>query len=377
MPDVPLGIYLHVPFCIRRCGYCAFVTYAEGEVGDPDAHARWARAAVREVALADRVLGPDRPPLTSVFVGGGTPTMLDPAVLAWVLDEVRDRFDAVPDPEVTIEANPDGLRPGQLRALHDLGATRMSFGMQSASPRVLELLDRTHDPDRAPVAVAEARAAGFDHVSLDLIYGTPGERPQDWQRTVDTALACDVDHLSAYALGVEDGTRLAARVRRGELPAPTGDEAAERYEVMDERCATAGLDWYEISNWAAGPGARCRHNLLYWRNHHWWGIGPGAHSHVGGVRWWNHAGLDRWQDALATGGSPAAGHEVLTVSQRRLEGVLVGIRLAEGLDLNAVDRRDAVPSLLDDGLVRLDGDRIVLTRSGRLLADLVVRRLTV
>ena len=248
--------------------------------------------------------------------------------------------------------------------------------MQSASPRVLELLDRTHDPERAPAAVAEARAAGFGHVSLDLIYGTPGERPQDWQRTVDTALACDVDHLSAYALGVEDGTKLAARVRRGELTAPRGDEAAERYDVMDVRCSGAGLDWYEISNWATGPGARCRHNLLYWRNHHWWGVGPGTHSHVGGVRWWNHDGLDQWQDALATGGSPAAGHEVLTAAQRRLEGVLVGIRLAEGLDLDATDRRDALPSLVDDGLVRLDDDRVVLTRPGRLLADLVVRRLT-
>ena len=378
VPDVPLGIYLHVPFCIRRCGYCAFVTYAEGEVGDPDAHARWSRAAVREVALADRVLGRDRPPLTSVFVGGGTPTMLDPAVLAPVLEAVRDRFDTVPDLEVTIEANPDGLRPGQLQALHDLGATRMSFGMQSASPRVLELLDRTHDPERAPAAVAEARAAGFGHVSLDLIYGTPGERPQDWQRTVDAAL------------GVRRGPPQRLRPRRGgrapswrpgsvgaSSPAPRGDEAAERYErdgrpVQRGRAATGTRS--PTGPPAPVPGAgttSCTGGTTT----------GGASDRVptptsAGSRWWNHAGLDQWQDALAAGGSPAAGHEVLTAAQRRLEGVLVGIRLAEGLDLDAADRRDALPSLVDDGLVRLDDDRVVLTRPGRLLADLVVRRLT-
>ena len=364
-----------MPFCVRRCGYCAFVTYAEGEVGDPDAHEHWAGAARREVALADRILGPERPPLTSVFVGGGTPTMLDPALLAGVLATISRHFDTAPDLEVTVEANPDGLRDGQLMRLRHAGATRMSFGMQSAAPRVLSLLDRTHDPERAPLAVAEARAAGFDHVSVDLIYGTPGERPSDWTRSLDAALATDVDHLSAYALGIEPSTKLAARVRRGELPTPSDDEAADRYEVLDATCAAAGLSWYEVSNWARSPSSHCRHNLLYWRNHHWWGIGPGAHSHVGGVRWWNPAGLDDWATPWAEDRSPAAGHEVLDDEQRSMERVLLGIRLAEGLAREFVPRPDAVDGLIADGLVRVGNDRIVLTTTGRLLADLVVGRL--
>jgi putative oxygen-independent coproporphyrinogen III oxidase len=376
VPDTPLGIYLHVPFCVRRCGYCAFVTYAEGEVGDPDAHAHWAASARAELALADRVLGADRPPLTSVFVGGGTPTAVSPALLAEVLDELRRRFAVADDLEITVEANPDGLCKGQLAELRAAGVDRVSFGMQSAVPRVLELLDRTHDPERVPAAVADARAAGFDHVSLDVIYGTPGERPGDWAATVDAALACDVDHLSAYALGIESGTRLGARVRRGELPVPSDDEAADRYEHLDRRCAETGLEWYEVSNWASSPGARCRHNQLYWRNEHWWGVGPGAHSHVAGVRWWNHPQLGAWGAAANSGGSPTAGHEVLDEGQRRLERVLLGIRVAEGLPLDAVDRPDAVAGLEDDGLVRRRGERLVLTRRGRLLADLVVRRLT-
>ena len=374
--DTPLGIYLHVPFCIRRCGYCAFTTSAQGEVADPAGHAHWAESARREIDLSDRVLGPDRPPLTSIYIGGGTPTMVDPSLLGSVLGTIRDRFDVVTDLEVSVEANPDGLQDGQLAQLRSLGITRVSFGMQSVVPRVLELLDRTHTPERAPAAVAGARAAGFDHVSLDLIHGTPGESRQEWATTVDAALATGVHHLSAYALGIEPGTKLATRVRRGELPEPSADEAADRYEHLDEACGNVGLRWYELSNWAADDDDRCRHNLLYWRNHHWWGVGPGAHSHVGGIRWWNHTSLDAWQEALGAARSPAAGHEVLTDDERRLERVMLGIRLAEGLPVDALDRPEALWGALADGLVTVDGDRAVLTDRGRLLADLVVRHLT-
>jgi oxygen-independent coproporphyrinogen-3 oxidase len=365
-----------VPFCIRRCGYCAFTTYAESVGGDDAVHRRWAEAAVAEVALADRSLGPDRPPLTSVYFGGGTPTAVDPGLLVSVLDEVRRRFDLAVDLEVSVESNPDGLRDGQLEALRDAGANRVSFGLQSVVPRVLALLDRTHDPELALAAVGRARAAGVDHVSLDLMHGTPGERPGDWSATLDAALGTGIDHLSAYALAVEPGTKLAARVRAGELAEPSGDEQADRYLEMDRRCAEAGFDWYELSNWSRTEGARCRHNLLYWRDHHWWGVGPGAHSHVGGLRWWNARGLDRWWGPLAEGASPAEGSERVDDDGRRLERLMLGIRLAEGLPVDAVADGDELRSLREDGLLRTDRDRVVLTRRGRLLADLVVRRLS-
>jgi putative oxygen-independent coproporphyrinogen III oxidase len=378
-----LGIYVHVPFCARRCGYCAFVTFAPGPATAEAAHRRWTDAAVAEVAVADRELGPDRPPLTSVFLGGGTPTAVAPALLEEVLDEVRRRFEVAGDLEVSVEANPDGLADGQLDELAALGVTRVSFGMQSAIPRVLELLDRTHNPESVPRAVEAARAAGIASVSLDLIHGTPGETAADWDRTIDAALSLDPDHLSAYALGVEPGTKLAARVRSGELPEPSPDEAAERYEALAARADAAGLRWYEVSNWARTPGDRCRHNLLYWRDDDWWGIGPGAHSHVGDRRWWNLAGLEEWAETALAGRVPVAGSEVLTSEQRALERVMLGVRLAEGLPLDVVPEPGALPRLVDDGLVVVverDGHgpaRLVLTDRGRLLADTVVRALTI
>jgi putative oxygen-independent coproporphyrinogen III oxidase len=313
----PLGIYVHVPFCVRRCGYCAFTTFAVGELGDPDAQDRYVRAAEAELSIADALLGPDRPALSSVYLGGGTPTMLLDEQFRRLLAAVRSRFDVRADADVTVEANPDGLRPGQLDALRGAGVSRLSLGMQSTSPQVLRTLDRTHDPELALRAVADAHAAGFDHISLDLIYGTPGEQPSDWEATLHSAARSGVDHVSAYALGIEAGTKLAARVRAGSLAAPAEDEAADRYLVAERMLAAAGFEWYEISNWARSPTARSGHNQLYWRNHHWWGIGPGAHSHVGGVRWWNTGDLVTWEREL-TGGRPAvAGSEVSDPSERR------------------------------------------------------------
>ncbi len=381
----PFGFYVHVPFCERRCGYCAFTTVA---VGDPtDAHAaerieRYVDAAIAEVRLAAGSLAGVTPPLTSVFFGGGTPTMLSAAQLGRVLTAITDSFPVQGDLEVTVESNPDGLRPEQLAGLRQVGATRVSFGMQSIRRRVLELLDRTHDPERALAAVAEARDAGFEHVSLDLIYGTPGETAEDWSATLDAAVATEVDHVSAYALGIEAGTKLAARVRRGELADPDDDVAAERYRCAERTLERAGFSWYEISNWARGDAARCRHNLLYWRNQNWWGVGPGAHSHLSGVRWWNVADTERWAADLDGAGVDAGlelsadrvgGHEVLDGEQRELERVLTGIRLAEGLEVD-----DATVARLsqDDrlrSLVRHERGRLVLSADGRLLADEVVR----
>lgn len=376
--SLSFGIYVHVPFCARRCGYCAFVTYAPDELSAAQTHRAWATAAAAELDTAALTLSarPDGmvPTVSTVYFGGGTPTAVDPAMLAEVLDVVRTHFDVTDHLEISVEANPDGLNPDTLPALADMGATRVSFGMQSAVPRVLNLLDRTHDPESVPRAVAAARSAGIGSVSLDLISGTPGERAEDWAKTLDAALALEPDHLSAYSLGIERGTKLAARVRRGELPEPSPDEAAERYEALVERTEQAGLSLYEISNWARTPADRCRHNLLYWRDQHWWGIGPGAHSHVDGRRWWNHSGLDAWSTDALAGNVPMAGSETPTDDERLTEQIMLGVRLAEGIPTDWA-APGSVDALVDDGLVTNEEDRVVLTLNGRMLCDLVVRRL--
>jgi putative oxygen-independent coproporphyrinogen III oxidase len=369
------GVYVHVPFCTVRCGYCDFNTYTAEELGPGVSRAGFAATAIQEIRLARRVLGERDVPVSTVFFGGGTPTLLDPADLGAVLDAVDGELGLAPDAEVTTESNPDSVRPGDLEQLLAGGLNRISFGMQSAVDHVLHTLDRTHDPARVHQVVADARAAGFGQVSLDLIYGTPGESVPDWEASLDAALACEPDHLSAYSLIVEDGTALARRVRRGELPMPDEDDLADKYLLADERLAAAGLEWYEVSNWARDAAARCRHNLGYWRGADWWGVGPGAHSHVGGVRWWNVKHPAAYADRLAADASPAHARELLDEETRRVERVLLELRLSEGLDLSVLDAsgRRAVPGVVDRGLAVIDGERVVLTREGRLLADGVVR----
>ncbi len=382
---VPFGVYVHVPFCTVRCGYCDFNTYTAEELGTPGipgaSRATYADAAVREVRRIRGVLGDVDLPVSTVFVGGGTPTLLDPADLGRVLRAVRDELGLAPGAEVTTESNPDSVGPGRLAALREAGFDRISFGMQSSVGHVLRVLDRTHDPARVPRVVEAARRAGFDQVSLDLIYGTPGESVADWTTTLDAALACDPDHVSAYSLIVEDGTALARRVRRGELAAPEEDDLAEKYVVADERLTTAGLGWYEVSNWARGEpadeGSRCRHNLGYWRGADWWGIGPGAHSHVGGVRWWNVRHPAAYGARLADDASPAQAREVLGPEDRRVERVMLEVRLRDGVPRSLLDGAGeaALAALLDRGLVTADAHRVRLTDAGRLLADGVARDL--
>ena len=363
----PFGVYVHVPFCVTRCGYCDFNTYTD--LGG--LQATYAQAAIAEVRLARQVLGDAAPVVDTVFVGGGTPTLLPPADLAAVLDAVRSCFGLAPGAEVTTEANPDSVDPASLAALRAAGFTRVSFGMQSAVPHVLAVLERTHTPGRPEAAVTEAYAAGFDEVSLDLIYGTPGESDADWQASLDAAVAAGPTHVSAYALIVEQGTRLGRQVARGELPAPDDDVLADRYLMAEE--SLGGLGWYEVSNW----GAPCRHNLGYWRGGDWWGVGPGAHSHVGGVRWWNVKHPAAYAARVGAGESPGAGREVLTDEERRVERVLLEVRLREGvpLDLLHPAGRVALERHAAEGLVEVHGDRAVLTLRGRLLADAVVRDL--
>jgi putative oxygen-independent coproporphyrinogen III oxidase len=382
----PFGIYVHVPFCATRCGYCDFNTYTAAELGGgagPPAVSpgNYADLAVAEIAFARKVLGPAEIPVSTVFFGGGTPTLLPPAALGGILRAIHAEFGLAPGAEVTSEANPESVDAASLAELRAQGITRMSFGMQSAVPEVLAVLDRVHQPGRPARCVAWARAAGFEHVSLDLIYGTPGESGADWRRSLEAAIGAGPDHVSAYALTVEAGTRLAARVRRGELAAPDDDVLAERYLVADEVLAAAGLRWYEISNWAAGDPARCAHNLLYWTGGDWWGIGPGAHSHVAGTRWWNVRHPVAYGARIGVGVSPAQAREVLSAAERQLERVMLLIRLAGGCPVAALGpagRANAF-TVVEDGLASSAAyaeGRIVLTRPGRLLADTVARALT-
>ncbi len=377
LAERPFGWYVHVPFCTVRCGYCDFNTYTAEELGDGVGRATYAEAAIAEIRLARRVLGDHDLPVSTVFFGGGTPTLLPPGDLTAILAALSAEFGLARDIEVTTESNPDSVTRWDLDALRSGGFTRISFGMQSAVPHVLATLDRSHDPLRVPAVVDWARAAGFDQVSLDLIYGTPGESLADWETSLESALACGPDHVSAYALIVEDGTALARQVRRGEVAMPDDDDLADKYLAADAAMDAAGLGWYEVSNWATGPEARCRHNVGYWSGDNWWGVGPGAHSHVGGVRWWNVRHPAAWTGRLAAGESPAHAREVLDAETRRVERVLLEVRLRSGLPLHELDPagRDAVAGLEDDGLVTREGAVLVLTTRGRLLADAVVRDL--
>jgi putative oxygen-independent coproporphyrinogen III oxidase len=370
----PFSIYVHVPFCATRCGYCDFNTYTAGELGGGAVSpATYADLVIAELRFAANVLGAAARPVSTVFFGGGTPTLLAPAAFGAILRAIDAEFGLADGAEVTTEANPESVTEQSLHELRSGGITRMSFGMQSAVSEVLAVLDRTHRPGRPEQCVGWAKTAGFEHVSLDLIYGTPGESDADWRRSLTAAIGAGPDHVSAYALTVEPGTRLAARVRRGELTPPDDDVLAGRYVIADEMLSAAGYDWYEISNWAVGDRSRCAHNMLYWTGGDWWGIGPGAHSHVGGTRWWNVRHPATYAGRMRAGVSPGQAREVLTDAERQLERVMLEIRLADGYPLSAVDS-SVVPAL--DTLVSVRDGRLFLTQRGRLLADTVVRALT-
>ncbi len=370
-----------MPFCRVRCGYCDFNTYTATELRGVS-QSEYAGHAAREVAFGAEALERSGVPareVSTVFFGGGTPTLLPPDDLGAMLAAVRGAWGIADGAEVTTEANPDSVDADDLRRLADAGFTRVSFGMQSAVPSVLATLERTHDPARIPLVVRWAREAGLQ-VSLDLIYGTPGETLDDWSRSLDAALACEPDHVSAYALIVEPGTKLARQIRSGAVQEPDDDLEADMYELADARLAAAGYGWYEVSNWATDDAHRSRHNLAYWLGHDWWGVGPGAHSHVGGVRWWNVKHPAAYAQRVLAGESPAAGRETLDVETQRVERVLLLTRIREGVTVDELEApgRRAVAGLIADGLVdakaALAGS-VVLTLRGRLLADAVVRRL--
>lgn len=380
--DRNFGLYVHIPFCAVRCGYCDFNTYTAEEL-DGVSRDSYPASALQEMDLAAEVLpqaGLPARPLSSVFFGGGTPTLLGPEPLLRVLDKARDLWGLAPGAEVTVEANPDSVTEDDLGALAQGGVTRVSVGVQSVVSSVLRTLDRTHSPERVPQTVSAVKAAGLG-VSVDLIFGSPGETLEQWERTVAAAIELEPDHISAYSLIVEPGTALARRISKGELPMPDDDLQAEMYVLADEAFSQAGYGWYEISNWAKSPESESVHNRSYWSTEDWWGIGPGAHSHVGGVRWWNVKHPSAYAKRLEEGVSPAHAREVLSRDHQALERVLLGLRLREGIPRSWIGPSlapiiaDFIARELLDGRAALAG-RLVLTRAGRLVADHIVRELT-
>lgn len=368
----PFSIYLHVPYCASRCGYCDFNTYTLNELGE-DHSQKWLDGVRKEISLAKKVLG-ETPEVSTIFVGGGTPTLLPASDLVQAVDEIKKTFGLAEDVEITTEANPDSVTFEQLIELREGGLNRISFGMQSAVSSVLKVLERTHNPENVARAVDMSRKAGFKQINLDLIYGTPGESLADLQTSLNTVLSLDVDHVSAYALIVEDGTRLARAISTGAIPIPDDDDMADKYKIIDDVFRSNGFKWYEVSNWAK-LNSECRHNIHYWQSDNWWGIGPGAHSHINGVRWWNEKLPRIWTEKLNAGVSPANAREILDSNTIAIENIMLQMRLASGMDLQLLNK-SKVHQLEADGLIDVVNGAVRLTFRGRLLADRVIDQLT-
>ncbi|MDR2380690.1 MAG: radical SAM family heme chaperone HemW [Bifidobacteriaceae bacterium] len=370
----PFQIYIHVPYCTRRCGYCDFNTYVAGG----EERAGFAALVRAELELAARALeewGREVSGVDTVFFGGGTPTVLAAPDLVGLLDAVRGIFGLRGGAEITTEANPDTVDRTYLAALADGGFTRVSFGMQSAVPHVLRTLERTHSPDAVALGVEAAAAVGLT-ASADLIYGTPGETIADWETSLRAALALGVNHISAYALTLEGSVPLARRIRRRQLPPVDADAQAAMYELADQMFHSHGFRWYEISNWAK-PGYESRHNYGYWTGAEWWGIGPGAHSAIRGERFWNMKLPRAYAAALEKGELPIAGRDVPDAAGRELERIMLGLRTRSGIALADLSHSSLRVSeqLVQDGLAAVNGSNLVLTLRGRLLADTVTRAL--
>jgi len=374
-----LAFYIHIPYCVKRCGYCDFNTYTPAELQIQSSleviSNDYIDLLIKEITKSAEVSEAKFVP--SIFFGGGTPTLMQPSDLGRVISAIRSHYTLTDDCEITIEANPDTVSPTMLSQLLEVGFNRISFGMQSALPHVLAVLDRTHNPENVEKAVLAARSAGFKEVSVDLIYGTPGESMEDWEQTLDTALALPVTHISAYALIVEDGTKLAARVKRGEILMPDDDETADKYILADNKFRSAGLDWYELSNWSK-PGSECKHNLFYWYGENWWGAGPGAHSHINGRRWWNVKHPGTYKEKILSTGDPTQDSEILSPIEREEERLLLNIRLPRGIQrasLNAEQLTKLLPFVESGHLSKelWEAGQVSLTQNGRLLADKIVR----
>ncbi|MDO4665782.1 MAG: radical SAM family heme chaperone HemW [Actinomycetaceae bacterium] len=369
----PFSLYVHVPFCRVRCGYCDFNTYV-ADFGEGAGSGTYFSSVLAEADRAVAAVGRKR--VETVFFGGGTPTMLSAAELASILRGLRQRFDIASGAEITTEANPDSVDQQYLEQLVEAGFTRISFGMQSAVPHVLARLDRTHTPARLPLVTQWAKQLGLE-VSVDLIYGTPGETIADWKKSVEAAVALEVGHISAYALVIEPGTKMGRQLRAGQISPVDSDDEAEKYALADSLFAQAGYRWYEISNWAKSVGQRCRHNMIYWEDGEWWGLGPGAHSHIGDERFWNVKHPAAYAQALRSGHSVIAGSEHIDAQADRLERLMLGIRMSAGVAAAGLDQR-GLAHCIEAGWVDVDqvrGGRVILTLRGRLMADAATLKL--
>ena len=391
-------VYIHVPFCMRRCGYCDFNTYTAVDMGAGASRGNYANMVIREMSIVrdwQSAHGIDEPEAATVFFGGGTPTILKASDLVAMLNAVRDTWSIAENAEITTEANPDTVNADYVKELADGGFNRISFGMQSAVPSVLKTLDRTHTPANVAAGVAAANAAGM-RSSVDLIYGAPGESLDDWRTSVRTAIDLGVNHISAYALTVAPNTKMGRQIDAGTLPTPDDDDEATKYEIADDLLGAAGLEWYEISNWAR-PGYESQHNLGYWRNVDWAGLGPGAHSHYGnvlgveqsapeekteavktsGLRSWDIAHPRMWGQAINAGDVPWSGSERISKEENLEEIIMLGLRMREGLDLsrlgNTADMARIQP-MEDEGLIVIRDGRVIPTRTGRLLNDTIIER---
>jgi len=376
--------YVHIPYCLSRCGYCDFNTYTATELGDTS-QSDYFQLVMKEIDFAKVALDKSGVPsrkLSSIFFGGGTPTLLPVEDLISINKKLVSVFGIEPNSEVTTEANPDSVDEEYLKALKKAGFTRVSFGMQSAVPEVLKVLERTHNPENVAINVQRAKSVGLQ-TSVDLIYGTPSESLDDWRISLESAIAMNTDHISAYSLIVEPGTKLARQIKSGEVSVPDESLHADMYELAEELLTQAGFSNYEVSNWAKREDLESKHNVAYWQSKDWWGFGPGAHSHVGGVRWWNVKHPAAYAERIHAGSSPALERELVDQENRNIEKVMLEARLAKGMDVswlkdNGFGEAKVLSELIADSLVdgkALISGKLVLTLKGRLLADLVVRRL--
>ena len=385
-----LSFYVHIPYCVKRCGYCDFNTYtptdllSQSSTNNDSASVQtvangYIDLVIQEIELARRTVGKASVP--TIFFGGGTPTLLPARDLLRIVDAISGRFSLERRCEITVEANPDSVTKESLATLRAGGINRISFGMQSAVPHVLKVLDRTHRSENLVSATQWAKEVGFDHISVDLIYGTPGESLNDWQVSIDAALALPIDHISAYALIVEQGTKLARQVNSGEITMPDDDETAEKYRMADDSFSQAGFTWYELSNWAR-PGGECRHNIAYWQNSEWWGLGPGAHSHIENSRWWNVKHPNTYRAKITANETPIQEREELSLDNQRTENLMLAIRMKAGIALKNLSEEQCVAAQKYVVSEHLDLEKwergaLVLTQSGRLIADRIVRELLV
>jgi putative oxygen-independent coproporphyrinogen III oxidase len=379
---VELAFYIHIPYCIKRCGYCDFNTYTPAELQITselkDISNSYIDLLISEIKSARIEVG-ESAVIPSIFFGGGTPSLMEASDIGRVISTIKDQFNLAKDAEITLETNPDTVTKEKLAQFLAAGVNRLSFGMQSAVPHVLATLDRTHNPDNLPQVTKWAKEVGFKEISVDLIYGTPGESKEDWQRSIDAALSLPITHISAYALIVEEGTKLAAQIKRGEVANVDDDLSADKYIMADQAFTSAGFNWYELSNWAK-PNSESRHNIFYWLGKNWWGAGPGAHSHLNGRRFWNVKHPNLYKERIIKGESAVAEFENLESVQIESERLMLSIRLPSGVEKSTLNDKQILDLAgyvesghLDQANWNLG--RATLTLDGRLIADRILREM--